>query len=487
MDDNPWGNDESPSPRHSPSLTAKLAPSAASPTATDASEPAWAAPDVSIAGREEQDAPKQVDELAADVNAKDVDDTATKVDTLDLSTEAGEAETTPEAVHSADEATEPDEPTSPRTDTTDSPPMTVPTLSMDLSLTEQGPPMDDFPEDDDSDELQAQPTAGFDDDDEFDDFGEAAQAGDGADDEFGDFGDFDDVQQTGTDDDFGSGFVQPQPQPPPVSSLQQSWTGYEPLKFDLTNATRSSIADQLQDFFEGAYPMASVAVSDEPERQVEGIAQVLVSDELRNLLSSLSSMPALRPLDWRRSRVRRKHLVALGVPVNLDESFDAKPLASLVLPPINPSPAMHQRAASPSFAGQRSASPASATVVSPGNHPPSRSSTPFADRERARQASQAPPLNRQRADEVCAIAPDELLSYDLAKLVALSTELDEISKDASSVLTHALMAREKETSDAETYNEMIQDLVTAAAKVKTTTGRAGTPPIRSTSGKFGRK
>jgi hypothetical protein len=27
----------------------------------------------------------------------------------------------------------------------------------------------------------------------------------------------------------------------------------------------------------------------------------------------------LKPLDWTRSRVRREHLISMGVPVNLDE------------------------------------------------------------------------------------------------------------------------------------------------------------------------
>lgn len=39
----------------------------------------------------------------------------------------------------------------------------------------------------------------------------------------------------------------------------------------------------------------------------------------RSLLSTVSSLPPLRPLDWRRSKVRREHLIALGVPVNLDD------------------------------------------------------------------------------------------------------------------------------------------------------------------------
>jgi len=44
----------------------------------------------------------------------------------------------------------------------------------------------------------------------------------------------------------------------------------------------------------------------------------------------------------------------------------------------------------------------------------------------------------------------------LERLRALSDELEKISVDASGVLTHALMMREKEGQDKEVYNGMIQ-------------------------------
>jgi hypothetical protein len=40
----------------------------------------------------------------------------------------------------------------------------------------------------------------------------------------------------------------------------------------------------------------------------------------RRLLNSLTETPTFAPLDWTRSRVRRKHLISLGVPVDLDEA-----------------------------------------------------------------------------------------------------------------------------------------------------------------------
>jgi hypothetical protein len=39
----------------------------------------------------------------------------------------------------------------------------------------------------------------------------------------------------------------------------------------------------------------------------------------RDAYAQLTTAPILKPLDWTRSRVRREHLISMGVPVNLDE------------------------------------------------------------------------------------------------------------------------------------------------------------------------
>ena len=64
---------------------------------------------------------------------------------------------------------------------------------------------------------------------------------------------------------------------------------------------------------------------------------------------------------------------------------------------------------------------------------------------------------------------DGLADKPVEELRALRAELETLSCDASAVLTHALLSREKELGDKETYNSMIQDLVSAAAKLKTST------------------
>lgn len=67
---------------------------------------------------------------------------------------------------------------------------------------------------------------------------------------------------------------------------------------------------------------------------------------------------------------------------------------------------------------------------------------------------QPPPFDRERAEQALAAADLSLRSLD--ELRQLDAELDRISVDASELLTHALMMREKETQDKEVYNGMIQ-------------------------------
>lgn len=46
----------------------------------------------------------------------------------------------------------------------------------------------------------------------------------------------------------------------------------------------------------------------------------LVETHSRDLYNNLvKSLPTIKPPNWTRSRIRRQHLISLGVPVNLDE------------------------------------------------------------------------------------------------------------------------------------------------------------------------
>lgn len=146
---------------------------------------------------------------------------------------------------------------------------------LSLPSMDQGPPMDDF----DDDIAEAVPVAkdgdegsGFGDaienEDEFDDFGDMG-GGDGDDDDFGEFG---------GDEAFGAAATTfEQQEAPPVASTSSSPYA-PPFRLDLSKPTRSSLGPQLAQFLQSAYPNAAVVVSDEPERQVDGVGQILVTE-----------------------------------------------------------------------------------------------------------------------------------------------------------------------------------------------------------------
>ncbi|BGP13110.1 hypothetical protein JCM10213_000887 [Rhodosporidiobolus nylandii] len=368
---------------------------------------------------------------------------------------------------------------------TSSPPATPSALPSSFPAASEAPPMDVFP-DDDFDSPTPEPAAaqgaaaddGFDD---FDDFGDSttpAAAGD--EDDFGDFGDFGSAAPLDA-----SAFEAPSlPPPVPVVPVAPSATppsAFPPLRLDLTNATRRAVAPQLAEFCRAAWARAGESVSDEPERQVGGVGQVLVEESTRNLLADLSALPTLRPLDWRRSKIRREHLVSMGMPVNLDDT-EPKPH------PLTLSTNSRRFGGPVSSSPTRSASapPLSAGPFSPSSHPPSRSATPFADRERQRAGQGPPPLDTKRAEELMGTAEEDLTLMSLARLKELGEELDRISVEASGVLTHALMMREKEAQDKEVYNGMISDLVSSAAKMKTSSALGRPQPKRASSGRWGR-
>lgn len=60
-----------------------------------------------------------------------------------------------------------------------------------------------------------------------------------------------------------------------------------------------------------------------PTKYVLGCMSVLTSS--RDAYAQLTTAPILKPLDWTRSRVRRDHLISMGVPVNLDEVSSRSP------------------------------------------------------------------------------------------------------------------------------------------------------------------
>lgn len=288
--DNPWDEDpssspwgEDPSPSASDQRTLPEASPAISVSTESSTGPDWEAPaakkdEVVLDERESVSSP--VEELAEE---------------MDRSAATAKEEQPPQEQTESNEATGEARPAYAKVDevapSTPPTPAAAPALSMTLPPMDDGPPMDDFSDDEQpfeeapaADDLTTGAEVAVGDSfDDFDDFGEPGAGGD--DDDFGDFGDFDEGDMGAGDDSFGGAgsFVEEAAAPalpPPQPVATTSRTGHVPLQFDLSDTSKAAMADQLKGFLAGVYPGAEDAVSDEPERQVEGAAQVLVSEPL---------------------------------------------------------------------------------------------------------------------------------------------------------------------------------------------------------------
>ncbi|TXT13139.1 hypothetical protein VHUM_01540 [Vanrija humicola] len=298
---------------------------------------------------------------------------------------------------------------------------------------------------------------GFDDDgfDDFDDFGASAagpssaafDAGGGFDDDG--FGDFGDVQE------FEGGFVEPEAAPAPAPAVE-SWS-------TLSLRPVPPRRELLQRITAVLYPLAADtdAFTDEPMRDVDELHQVLVAESSRVSYAKLTTAPILKPLDWTRSRVRRDHLIAMGVPVNLDE-VDSHRLAAL--PPLHISTKGLPASAGGNGKGKaRESYGGSASASAPASAAPHTNGS--AERSKYGLGEQ-PIVDVPRAEELCGLDEDALSIMPLARLRALQAELERHTADGSALLAWFLQLKDAQKQDADTYNGMISELIANAAKVK---------------------
>ena len=166
------------------------------------------------------------------------------------------------------------------------------------------------------------------------------------DDDFGDFGDFreavelDDSAATllAHADDFRIG-----------GSSSHSWRPVLLNPFPSRSELEITINETLSPIWN--HEDIKDVTTDDPIREAEGIAQILMRPSRYALTEFLSLLaiyiifpsremykkllqtpPPTKPPNWTRSRIRRQHLIALGVPVNLDEMLpraNGKPLPPL--------------------------------------------------------------------------------------------------------------------------------------------------------------
>ncbi|THH14388.1 hypothetical protein EW146_g5929 [Bondarzewia mesenterica] len=309
--------------------------------------------------------------------------------------------------------------------------------------------------------------------DDFDSFGTPADfASTGGDvDDFGDFGDFGEAQEaeSGFADD--AGFDE-----------QARWAGpssreWEALRLDPL-PSRAGLEGQINNILGPLWATddLSQAFTDEDIREVGGLNQVLITPESRSLYQALfpPTPPSAQPPNWTRSRIRRQHLIALGVPVNIDEFLPqakSKPMPALHITtrPMSAPPGPRQQ---PSNSGANSTSNSrnNSRVGTP-VQPPSRGAPSVASQL---GLGPKPQLDEQTISDLLELTEDNLSLLPLHHLEAHLTSLQAQTSKTSALLTYLLQTRDALQQDSETYNKLIGELVGEAQKMKTGIGKGRT-------------
>ncbi|KAF8897739.1 hypothetical protein BD779DRAFT_1492273 [Infundibulicybe gibba] len=268
------------------------------------------------------------------------------------------------------------------------------------------------------------------------------------DDDFGDFGDFDEGE-TVTPTAFG-GFVEEASVAGPSSHREWHSLHLEPFP------PRLELEYQVDEIISPIWGNDDMhSVSTEGIREVEGISQVLVTPESRDLYKTLiKTPPPMKPPNWTLSRIRRQHLITLGIPVNLDE----------VLPRANGNPMppleISTRPMSAPPGPRGAAHPPHGSTTNAQN---SRSGTPQPNKPPARFGPK-PELDQAKIKSLLDLDLETLTIQPLAILERHLTDLRAQTAETSLLLTHLLQARDTLQQDSETYNGLIAELVGEAQK-----------------------
>ncbi|KAJ7129453.1 hypothetical protein C8R44DRAFT_829956 [Mycena epipterygia] len=295
--------------------------------------------------------------------------------------------------------------------------------------------------------------------DDFDDFGsptETTRPVSEDDDDFGDFGEFGDAEENAAGPEF-SGSETFGEIPVAGPSFQATW---EPLHLD-PMPDRVDLQEQIDEILAPIWGDTDISkvTTTEGIREVEGITQILVNPESRELYTMLfQSPPPTKPPNWTRSRIRRQHLIALGIPVNLDEVLPPQangkslPTLQVTTRPMSAPPGPHNHHPStPRGSASRAGTP------QPGG--------------RAEQFGPKPEIDDAKISQLLALDSETLTIQPLSTLEGYLASLRSQTASTSALLSYLLQTRESLQQDSETYNGLIAELVGEAQKIKTAKGR----------------
>ncbi|OXH41627.1 hypothetical protein J008_00512 [Cryptococcus neoformans] len=310
------------------------------------------------------------------------------------------------------------------------------------------------------------------------------------DDGFGDFADFEEGEfdePVGAEIGVGGNGLVEEPEP-----IKERWHALE-LR---PPPPKSEIANQLSSILSPLF-LHQDSLSNEAIRMVGGLKQVLVSQSSRDAYAQLTTPPLTKPLDWTRSRVRREHLISMGVPVNLDE-VDSHRLSAL--PPL--------RIVTSSASGSSRPQPRRAETLDAykGVKYTSDQKGKGRDTDGLMSAGlgtgvgyvegdvnggetgkyglgEKPEMDTPRAEELCGLEEDALSLLPIASLRKLQADLVENTSQVSATLAWMLQLKDAQLHDSATYNGMISSLIANAARVKASQNTGGGGVFRRGSSK----
>ncbi|KAI0832576.1 hypothetical protein BC628DRAFT_1347369 [Trametes gibbosa] len=318
---------------------------------------------------------------------------------------------------------------------------------------------------------------GFDDFDSFRTPAETSEgSGDDIEDDFGDFGDFGETAQIpvtpGSFASFGEATYD-EPESIGGPSFNSEW---RPLRVDPL-PPREELQEQVDSILGPLWAHDDTTrITEKAIREVGGLSQTLVTPESRQLYNALlpPTTPSFQPVNWVRSRIRRQHLISLGIPVNLDEVLPrtngALPMLEITTRPMSAPPG--PRGGVSKLQTASALNSVRSGTSQPGS--PASKHGPLASSQL--RLGPRPEIDERRMDELLDLSTDQLSLLPLHSVEAHLADIKAQTAKTSSLLTYLLQTRDALQQDSETYNKLIGELVGEAQKIKTgkrTTSRRG--------------
>ena len=273
-------------------------------------------------------------------------------------------------------------------------------------------------------------------------------------------GGFDEFAEEEDDDDFGE-FDQAEEGVDETSyhvkTPQVPETQHQLLDFQRLDSSESVI-EACQTFVDEIIPPNMY----ETQSEIPPVSNSFLNERSHSLWSQLVAPPALQPPHWVRSQTRRLFLVSLGVPVDLDEILPASKQKKLILPSIDLEQELSTGVAdgiatNESVARLKEKNSSSGSV----NRSSSRS-------ERKRKGPPPPPeFDLNRASLLCSTTSEALNNLTDVELQAHKDGLENLKRQASEALEYWLIRRDSANGDKEAFEEVINNLVKHAQKIRT--------------------